>query len=202
MCQYQSVPFDKYNINCFSPLFFFPKKLYSNTRVWWEKNACFSLHACFCGSSILFEKVSLNSKKRHADGETGTLQTCSGNQLFCLYSSFLCWLACSSQWCNSTRALVVLLMLLCSSLGSDGPLGSSCFCARLRQKPCVSSSSKQQRKPSRSCGGSGINSGIAEELCWHGGLLNSCRNVPSLFFTCVSFSSHSLILFTSIQFSY
>lgn len=55
-------------------------------------------------------------------------------------------------------------VVCCSCLGSDGPLGSSCFfCAGLRQKPHVSSSrSEHQRKPSKSCGGSGIKSGIKE----------------------------------------
>ena len=46
--------------------------------------------------------------------------------------------------CRPGGALVVLLVLLCSSLGSDGPLGSSCFCAGLKQKPCVSSSSSKR----------------------------------------------------------
>lgn len=44
-------------------------------------------------------------------------------------------------------ALLELLMLLCSSLGSAGPLGSSCFCAGLKQKPNVSSTKERHQGP-------------------------------------------------------
>ena len=47
-------------------------------------------------SSKTFPWKNHSTEIRLAHGETDILQTCTGNQFFCLCRSFLCWLACRS----------------------------------------------------------------------------------------------------------
>lgn len=117
-----------------------------------QKHACVSLCAYWYGWSIKTWISQSSLKQCH-----WTQMRQMGEQTHCrhaLATSFSAYAGVSSaDWLAAVSggtqfdALVVLLMLLCSFLGCDGPLGSSCFCAGLRQKPYVSSNNKHRRKP-------------------------------------------------------
>ena len=150
MFQYQSVPFYRRHINSFSRC----------NRLWKQKT-CFSLRARFCGDGdsnqlVLLQTASLNSNRTCRWGNR-QIADMHWEPTFPLVLEFPLLMVGGATW---LAALVVLLVLLCSSLGPDGPPGSSCYCAGPRQKPCVSSSAEHQRKPPWSCGGSGISRGM------------------------------------------
>lgn len=149
MFQYQSVPFNRCHINSSPGLI-----------VNWHHDNTTGCVLQRCSHRLESDRPFLKqchwTEIRHAHGDTDTFQICTWNQLFRLYWSFLCWLACTSQWCK----LSSVHLLFRSCLVSDGPLGSSCFCARLKQKLHACSGIKCQRNSSRICGGSGLNSGI------------------------------------------
>lgn len=68
-------------------------------------------------------------------GKADTLQTCTRNWLF-----YLCEVS-SANWVTGVSRVSEFGSLVVLLLCSYGPLGSSCFGARLKQKPCVSSRS-------------------------------------------------------------
>lgn len=126
-----------------------------------KQKTCFSLRACFCGDRhlnqlVLFQTASLNSNRTCRWGNRH-IADMHWEPAFPLVLEFPLL---TVGGATRLAALVVLLVLLCSSLGPDGPPGSSCYCAGPRQKPCVSSSTEHQRKPPWSCRGSGISRGI------------------------------------------
>lgn len=136
---------------------------------------------------VLFETVSLNSNKTCIWGNRH-ISDMYMEPAFPLVLEFP--LLTGLQQSVVQLSSVHLLMLFCSCLVSGDPLGSSCFCARLRQKPYVSSGTIHQRKPSRICGGTGDNSGIKGGTDMEGFLkkTHSCLFLLSNFI-CASFNS-------------
>lgn len=102
--------------------------------------AAWYLSKCGCSSWTVISQPSTVSKKKSKKnpihmGKADTLQTCTRNWLF-----YLCEVS-SANWVTGVSRVTEFGSLVVLLLCSYGPLGSSCFGARLKQKPCVSSRS-------------------------------------------------------------
>lgn len=126
--------------------------------------AAWCLSKCGCSSWTVISQPSTVSKKKKEEkksihmGKADTLQTCTRNWLF-----YLCEVS-SANWVTGVSRVSEFGSLVVLLLCSYGPLGSSCFGARLKQKPCVSSRSGTKHwKSPRSCRGRG---GGGTALIW------------------------------------
>lgn len=146
MFQYQSVPFYRHHINSFCRQMQWQYNRLQNKK---KKHVFLFVHVYVAAAgileSVLFETVSVNFNK--------TCRCRWGNRHIAdMHREPAFLLVLEFPLLTGSQQSVVRLSSARSSsrsrfsvpsLCSDGPPGSSCFCAGLRQKPYVSSSTKQ-----------------------------------------------------------